>query len=837
MATFRVDSVTENSARGVIEGLTFATNYYTSFEIELWNGSETTYYRTFRWTDSSSVNKYTYKTIQSGLYDTLGSYFSGLSSSTTYTFKAFANSGGNRNFIDRASFTTSSPPPPADTTNPTVSVSASFGGAYGKTLSISWSASDNVGIRSANAYRISVSSANDSSYYYTKENLSSSYTSTSYTTDGTGSTFIYNGYYYVKVEAWDTSGNVGIGYATVRCTDTVPLPVAPNQPTVTEIKIDSAKISWNSVTNAQAYKVEYKKSSDSTYTTYDSTTLTYITIYPLLSKTSYDVRIIAQRSDGGSGYIDGGTSPAQTFITLTPPDTTPPELIVTETSGNGEIKISWTCTDGDGVGMRSVSPYELFINSGTGTSLVSKGFVGQSSTYSFSSDGNGNAFVNNKVYSVQIKAYDNNNNVSTSPIQTITYVYVDRVIPIVTITGSNFVDTMTVNWSATDDAGLRATQTYEIRISGADNLETFSKGFVGSTTTSYTFTTDGNNLAFVHGKVYTIEIGAYDTSNNYGFKTVTKTYYISTPNNPTGTVSLYTSSGVGGRAKGIFYVQYDALSYTTGYEVRARKVSDTSVEKVVSTTQTTDVAINQLEHGTQYYVDYRGTSNVSGTIKYSSYSSTLRLTTLPEEPQITGTVSGSVITIQISNQPSGGWTDITVERYDSSNVYVDSKVITTASGTAEWTGLASNSTWKFKAKTRLNVSGTDLFSYNYSILITIQVTKPSDWKWTTANDSNGDKIKGADFRIGAIEWNNFQKRINEFRSYKKLTPYNFYDTFINSTSFTTPVNNTYIYVYYFNQALNAINDMIATGLATKVKGDDMLASDFNTLKSKLNSIT
>jgi hypothetical protein len=89
-----VVNINDTSARGVIVGLQFPSNYYHLFEFELWRGDEAEYLITETWTDSASVN-YTYKD------------FSGLNSGATYTIKAWVKSTPtNRVYVGKQVFTT-----------------------------------------------------------------------------------------------------------------------------------------------------------------------------------------------------------------------------------------------------------------------------------------------------------------------------------------------------------------------------------------------------------------------------------------------------------------------------------------------------------------------------------------------------------------------------------------------------------------------------------------------------------------------------------------------------------------------------------------------------------
>lgn len=92
------------------------------------------------------------------------------------------------------------------------------------------------------------------------------------------------------------------------------------------------KVSWNAVSGAEKYTVEYKKSSDSSYTAAtDSCTDTYYTVKDLTLNESYDFRVCAYAGSSWNGYSEVKT------ITVLPPTIS----AVTFTNEVNGIKMSW----------------------------------------------------------------------------------------------------------------------------------------------------------------------------------------------------------------------------------------------------------------------------------------------------------------------------------------------------------------------------------------------------------------------------------------------------------------------------------------------------------------
>ena len=101
--------------------------------------------------------------------------------------------------------------------------------------------------------------------------------------------------------------------------------------------------------------------------------------------------------------------------------------------------------------------------------------------------------------------------------------------------------------------------------------------------------------------------------------------------------------------------------------------------------------------------------------------------------------------------------------------------------------------------------------------------RPSDWVWTSIIAS------GKDISITATEWNDFCSRINEFRDYDDLSPYNF-DTVLKGDEISAVI---------CNQACDAINDITGHGVlpSSVSKGDEIYAGFFTGLRDALNAVS
>ena len=115
-----------------------------------------------------------------------------------------------------------------------------------------------------------------------------------------------------------------------------------------------------------------------------------------------------------------------------------------------------------------------------------------------------------------------------------------------------------------------------------------------------------------------------------------------------------------------------------------------------------------------------------------------------------------------------------------------------------------------------------------TVSFTVNINRPLDWNWSY---SGGNVFKTTTFGktvyayiMTASEWNDFTKRINEFRAYKNLPDYSFNNA-LSDGNFT---------VNYVNHAINAIN-ALGFGIPI-VSSDNIFASSFIEMRDKLNSI-
>lgn len=251
--------------------------------------------------------------------------------------------------------------------------------------------------------------------------------------------------------------------------------------------------------------------------------------------------------------------------------------------------------------------------------------------------------------------------------------------------------------------------------------------------------------------------------------------------------------------------------------------------------------------GTPYYETFYGlTAGTEYTISANGYNTNgyagekvSPTMTNPATPSISKSSVGNN-NIVINVRPNGGFDQIEVEMW---TIDASSRLAVRTQGwnggysfDVQFGGLVANASYLFRARASKSSSWANYYPApsNWGGWLTVknEVARPSNWKWTTAQNSNGHKISGAQFSMLASEWNSFTQRINQFREYKSTD-----SNPINQYPFTYVSRGNIFYFNYFNEANTAIGQVISTGVSNVARGSKVYASYFNALMNALNNIT
>lgn len=170
-------------------------------------------------------------------------------------------------------------------------------------------------------------------------------------------------------------------------------------------------------------------------------------------------------------------------------------------------------------------------------------------------------------------------------------------------------------------------------------------------------------------------------------------------------------------------------------------------------------------------------------------------------------------------QGTGSWSSATTVYKNASN-----------QGSYTFQGLTEGIAYTVGVRALDNDSRTSTLVTQPATTSSNKPTSGFDWTNGTYNSATGktDKVAGSTFNLTATEWTNLQTKVNQYRSWKKLSAY----------PFTSVSSGTTFEAFLFNQVRNAINDMSPPTAvpATKSTDDDVLASDLNRLRDSLNSL-
>ena len=274
-------------------------------------------------------------------------------------------------------------------------------------------------VTGAISYKIEIKKS--SATAWTTATSTSTITTTCLTLTGLSPNTTYN----IRITAQNSCGSSSV---TINFT-TLGGPTAPSGLSASNITSNSAALKWNAVTSATSYKVEYKASSSSTWTTATaSTTATSWSLSGLATNTIYNWRVTAQNNCGSSSAVNGPN-----FTTLPNPPTNVKGGYNTQVK---QFTLSWIKSTTSGV-----TGYDIFYNG----SLVSSASASET-TKIFSVSGV--TPTGGKTYgSFTIKAKAGSNYSDPSPSQGI-----NITISVKPTVNNITLNSAVINWSAVSGA-------------------------------------------------------------------------------------------------------------------------------------------------------------------------------------------------------------------------------------------------------------------------------------------------------------------------------------------------------------------------------------------------
>jgi len=389
---------------------------------------------------------------QIGTSATAGYSDSGLTASTSYSYRvrAYDGAGNNStNYSNTASATT-----PADITAPTTPSSLAASATSSTQINLTWTGSTDSGGSGLAGYKIErCQNAGCSNF----AQIGTS-TSASYSDSGRASTTTY----VYRVRAYDNAGNNSTSYSNSASATTLAdtsAPTVPGSPTVSNATALQLTVSWAVSTDSggsglAGYKVERCAGAGcSSFAQIVTTTSTSYTDPGLPPNATYRYQVRAY--DNASPANHSAYSAAVQGATL--PDTTAPTAptgLAGSASGS-QISLNWTgSTDSGGSGLTG---YRIERCSGTCASFSQ---VGTSASTTFTDSG----LADVTTYTYRVFAYDGASNISTAS-NTVSITTPDNTRPNPP-TGYSFSSvtstSATVTWSGATDNALVTGYQYRV---------------------------------------------------------------------------------------------------------------------------------------------------------------------------------------------------------------------------------------------------------------------------------------------------------------------------------------------------------------------------------------
>ncbi len=416
------------------------------------------------------------------------------------------------------------------------------------------------------------------------------------------------------------------------------VPIAPGAPTVysftggngqaTVTFTEPASTGGSAITN---YLVEYKPTSDSSWTTFShdasASTLSYV-ISGLTNGTSYDVRVSAVNTVG--------TSSASAASSATLGTTPSAPTVDSVTAGNAQVTVAFTAPSSDGGS--PVTSYEYSLDDGfswvsaapTSSPIVVTGLT------------------NGTTYSVKLRAVNDvgagsaNTAVSATPVTTPGAPTVDSV------TAGNAQVTVAFTAPSSDGGSSITDYLVEYKLTSDSSWTTWSHD-VSASTRSYTVT------GLTNGSTYDVRVAAVNAVGTGNASSTSSATPVT--GRPAGAPTIRTNVIGNGRVTlGISAPNNTGGTSITGYEYTVD--GGATWLPVDSSSTSTSLLIAGLQNGTTYVVKVRARNGAGGGA--ASKTRTVTPRTVAGAPTITALVARSGnITVSFAAPESNGGSAIT----------------------------------------------------------------------------------------------------------------------------------------------------------------------------------
>ena len=343
------------------------------------------------------------------------------------------------------------------------------------------------------------------------------------------------------------------------------------------VTLDGVKVTWNSVTDAQLYRV-YRKTESESWTAIAETDETTYLDEDVVTGEKYTYSICCISPDGKK-ELNTMDSTGKSAIWVAPTD-----LSVSLTAAG--VSLKWDVVSG-------AEGYYVYRRVTNGTWSVIK-VVTSGSTNSYTDL----PATSGVIYDYAVRPYVADGSTLVKGLFTLQSIHY---LTAISASTKNTASGVTVSWSKV--TGASGYYVYRKLVNGTYSL---IKNVTASTTLSYCDTTAVNGTAYVYA------VRPYASDGCKGFFTGSTIARLSTP-----TISSLTNS-----ASKALTVKYNKNSSADGYQVMYSTSSSLSsyTIKTVSSGSTVSYKVSSLTKGKTYYVLVRSYKTVSGVKYYSGWS-------------------------------------------------------------------------------------------------------------------------------------------------------------------------------------------------------------------------
>ena len=642
-------------------------------------------------------------------------------------------------------------PDPTPTPTPTKKLSSPTFTKVAKeetALTVNWNM-----IANTSSYTVRYKRSNESTWKSVKDIAASK---TSYKITGLKSGLDYT----VQIRAvGDGSNFISSSFSKALYTSTTKKLTAPKNLKSTATTKDTITVSWSTVKNASSYTIQYKKASDSSFTTIKniSKDATSYALKNLATGTKYEIKIRA--IGDGSDYSASDFSGLITVSTKKAAQTLAAPTLKQGAKEETALTVNWNK-------VANASSYTIrYKRSNESTWTTVKDVAASKTSYKIT------GLKSGLDYTVQIRAVGDGSNYISSSFSVALYTSTTKKLtaPKNLKSTATTKDTITVSWSTVKNVSSYTIQYKKDSDSSFTSVKSISKD-----TTSFSL----KNLTA--GTKYEIKIRAIGDGNNYSASDFSGLIIVSTKKAAQNLGSPTLKQGA--KEETALTVNWNKIDHASSYTIRYKRSNEstwTTVKDIAASK--TSYKITGLKAGLDYTVQVRAVGDGSNWINspFSNALNTFTTKKLASTKLTAGSKTANSITVSWSGVKNASSYTIQYKKSSESN-FTTVKDISKDATSYTLKNLTAGT--KYEIKIRAVGDGSNYKASDFSGLITMQTSAVR--KLGTPTISLGAKTANSI----VVKWTKVDGASSYTLQYKKASDTNFKSVSISAdkTSYTVP---------------------------------------------------